>query len=148
MPMNSATVTLPCCGLKARTLTEIVCGSEYGFPKQGSALRLSQKISSISSSGPLSSAPSWLCEMCGSPRLVTLGSSRNSSPQWVGFSPGFSPFTRFCGCPLHSKATGPLTIFPQNRCAGGGLSKQPITVLWQYSVVQVKGQSCCVPTFA
>ncbi|XP_027266849.1 high mobility group nucleosome-binding domain-containing protein 3 isoform X5 [Cricetulus griseus] len=30
----------------------------------------------------------------------------------------------------------PRKTSAKNRCAGGGLSKQPITVLWQYSVVQ------------
>lgn len=74
--------------IKARTLSETVCGSEYRFPKRSSALWLSHKISSISSSGPLFSGPFWLCKMCGSTWLVASGHNRKShSPWWVGFPP-------------------------------------------------------------
>lgn len=92
------------------------------------------------------------CVSCVAPHdLSHLGTTGKATAPggWV-FPPGFSPFTRSCGCPLHSKTThgrnGPgVTIVPQTRRAGG-LSKQPITVLWRYSVVQVT-QQIRAPTF-
>lgn len=91
--------------IKARALSETACGSEYRFPKRSSALWLSHKISSISSSGPLFSGPFWLCKMCGSTWLVASGHNRKShSPWWVGFPRRLFPFHQvlWLKCPRSS----------------------------------------------
>lgn len=138
--------------IKARTLSETVCGSEYRFPKRSSALWLSHKISRISSSGPLFSGPFWLCKMCGSTWLVASGHNRKSqSPWWVGFPPPQAfplwpgPVAALSTAKPLSRNVPGVTIVPQTTSAGG-LSKQPTTVLWRCSVVQVT-QQIGTPTF-